>query len=126
MRSTRFGTPSAEAVGRAHHRNFDALIAQSSDTSRPCSFDRVPAFELKAELAKKINRGCKVIDNNSYVVHSFKRRVSNLQTVSSVLTTELGLIAEKPQDRRFAAAPTITTAPAIVTSGSPEPFGINV
>jgi hypothetical protein len=42
----------AVAVRRAHHRNFDALIAQSSDTSGPFSFDRGPPFELKAELAK--------------------------------------------------------------------------
>jgi hypothetical protein len=75
----------AVAVGRAHHGNLDALIAQSSDTTGPFSFDRGPPFELKAELAKKINRRRKVIDNDSYVVHSFKRHVSNLQTVGRLL-----------------------------------------
>jgi hypothetical protein len=33
------------------HRNLDALIAQSSDTSGPFSFDRRSPFELEAELA---------------------------------------------------------------------------
>jgi hypothetical protein len=46
----------AVAVRRAHHGNLDALIAQSSDTSGPFSFDRGPPFELEAELAKEINR----------------------------------------------------------------------
>jgi hypothetical protein len=67
------------AVRRAHHGNLDALIAQSSDTSSPFSFDRGPPFELKAEFAKEINRPPEVIDDDSYVVHSFERHVSNLQ-----------------------------------------------
>jgi hypothetical protein len=53
------------AVRRAHHGNLDALIAQSSDTSGPFSFDRGPPFELKAELAKEINRPSEVIDDDS-------------------------------------------------------------
>jgi hypothetical protein len=73
----------AVAVGRAHHGNLDALIAQSSDTSGPFSFDRGAAFELKAELAKEIDRRGKVIDDDSYVVHPFERHLSNLQTVVS-------------------------------------------
>jgi hypothetical protein len=56
----------------AHHRNLDALIAQSSDTSGPLSFDRGPPFELKAEFAKEINRRSEVIDDDSYVVHPFE------------------------------------------------------
>src|SRR5215467_15065072 len=71
----------AVAVRRAHHGNLDALIAQSSDTSGPFSFDRGPPFELEAELAKEINRPSEVIDDDSYVVHSFERHVSNLQAV---------------------------------------------
>jgi hypothetical protein len=70
---------SAVAVRRAHHGNLDALIAQSSDTSGPFSFDRGPPFELEAELAKEINRPSEVIDDDSYVVHSFQGHVSNLQ-----------------------------------------------
>jgi hypothetical protein len=65
----------AVAVRRAHHRNLDALIAQSSDTSGPFSFDRSSPFELKAELAKELNRRRKVIDDDSYVVHPFKHHV---------------------------------------------------
>jgi len=71
----------AVAIRRAHHGNLDALIAQSSDTSGPFSFDRGAPFEFKAELAKEINRRCKVIDDDSYVVHPLKRHVSNLQSV---------------------------------------------
>jgi hypothetical protein len=69
----------AVAVRRAHHGNLDALIAQSSDTSCPFSFDRGTPFELEAELAKEINRSSEVIDDDSYVVHSFERHASNLQ-----------------------------------------------
>jgi len=50
------------AVRRAHHGNLDPLIAQSSDTSGPFSFDRGPPFELEAELAKEVNCRCEVID----------------------------------------------------------------
>src|ERR1700738_5238891 len=69
----------AVAIRRAHHGNLDALIAQSSDTSGPFSFDRGPPFELEAELAKEFNRPSEVIDDDSYVVHSFELHVSNLQ-----------------------------------------------
>ncbi len=69
----------AMAVRRSHHGNLDALIAQSSDTSGPFSFDRGTPFELEAELAKEINRPSEVIDDDSYVVHSFEPHVSNLQ-----------------------------------------------
>ena len=71
----------AVAVRCAHHGNLDTLIAQSSDTSGPFSFDRGPPFELKAELSKEINCPSEVIDDDSYVVHPFERHVSNLQGV---------------------------------------------
>src|SRR5262245_55603418 len=67
------------AVRRAHHGNLDALIAQSRDTSGPFAFDRGPPFELEAELAKEINRRREVIDDDSHIVHPFKRHVCNLQ-----------------------------------------------
>src|SRR4051794_22542745 len=69
----------AVAVRRAHHGDVDALIAQSSDTSGPFSFDRRPPFDLEAELAKEINRPSEVIDDDSCVVHPFERHVSNPQ-----------------------------------------------
>ena len=69
----------AVAVWRAHHRNLDALILQPSDTSGPFTFDCGLPFELKAELAKEINRRTEVIDDDSDVVHPFERHVSNLQ-----------------------------------------------
>jgi hypothetical protein len=85
------------AVRRAHHRNLDALIAQSSDTSGPFPFDCGSPFELEAELAKELNRRRKVIDDDSYVVHPFERHVSNLQ---SVVNSDNGpwLGVEKPRD----------------------------
>ena len=61
----------AVAVRCAHHGNLDALIAQSSDTSGPFSFDRGPPFEIEAELAKESDRRFEVIDDDSYVVHPF-------------------------------------------------------
>jgi hypothetical protein len=57
------------AVWRAHHRNLDALIGKSGDTSCPFSFDRGPPFELKAELSEEINRLSEIIDDDSYVIH---------------------------------------------------------
>ena len=72
----------AVAVRRAHHGDLDALIAQSSDTPGPFSFDRGPPFELKAEFAKEINCRSEVIDDDSYVVHSFQRHASNLQAAA--------------------------------------------
>src|SRR5690606_18173064 len=46
----------AVAVRRAHHGNLDALIAQSSDTPGPFSFDHGPPFDLETELVKEVNR----------------------------------------------------------------------
>ncbi len=69
----------AVAVRRAHHGNLDALIAQSSDTSGPFSFDRGPPFEFETQLAKEVNRPSEVIDDDPYVVHPLERHVSNLQ-----------------------------------------------
>jgi hypothetical protein len=83
----------AVPVRHAHHGNLDALIAQSCDTSSPFPFDRGPPFELEAKLKEEINRLSEVIDDDSYVVHPFKRHVSNLPDleVSSSLTTEGGI-----------------------------------
>jgi hypothetical protein len=69
----------AVAVRRAHHGNLDALVAKSSDSSGPLSFDRGPPFEIEAELAKESDRRFEIIDDDSYIVHPFKRHVSNLQ-----------------------------------------------
>src|SRR6185437_4598515 len=68
----------AVTVRRTHHGNLDALIAQSSDTSGPFSFDHGAPFELEAELAKEINRLSEVIDDDSYVVHPFECHVPDL------------------------------------------------
>jgi hypothetical protein len=58
-----------------HHGNLDTLLAESSDASGPLSFDRGPPFEIKAELAKEINRPCEVFEDDSYVVHPLERHV---------------------------------------------------
>ena len=80
----------AVAVGRTHHCNLDALIAQSSDSSGPFSFDGGPPFELEAELAKEINRRSEIIDNDSYVVHPFDRHGSNLPRRRRVIFRHCG------------------------------------
>ena len=72
----------AVAVWRAHHRNLDALIRKSGDTSSPFSFDHRPPFELKAELSKEINCASEVFDDDSYVIHSSDRHRSNLHNVA--------------------------------------------
>ena len=69
----------AVAVRRAHHRTLDALIALSSDASGPFSFNHGPTFQLETELAKELDGASEVIDDDSHVVHSFERHVSNLQ-----------------------------------------------
>src|ERR687884_144123 len=69
----------AVTVRRAHHGNLDALIAQSSDTSGPFSFDRGPPFELEAELAKEINRLSELTDNDPSFFLPLARHVSNLK-----------------------------------------------
>src|SRR5918995_2960211 len=82
----------AVAVRRAHHGNLDALVAQSSDTSRPFSFDHGSPFELEAELEKEINRRCEVVDDNAYVVHPFKRHGCTLQDRRLLLPTTIGAL----------------------------------
>jgi hypothetical protein len=79
----------AVAVGRAHHGNLDALIAQSSDTSGPFSLDCGLAFELEAELAKEIDRRFEVIDDDSDVVHPLERHVASLQGVVQAIRSEV-------------------------------------
>lgn len=61
----------AVTIRRAHHGHFDALIAQSSHTPGPFSFDRGPPFELEAELLKEFNRCREVVNDDPHVVHSF-------------------------------------------------------
>jgi hypothetical protein len=79
----------AVAVRRAHHGNFDMLIAQTGDTSTPFAFDRGPAFKLEAKLDQELNRGVEVLDDDSDIVHPLERHVSispccrsNLQAVA--------------------------------------------
>ena len=66
----------------AHHGNLDALIGKSGNTPCPFSFDGGPAFELKTELSKEINCPSEVIDDDSYVIHSFERHASTLHNVA--------------------------------------------
>jgi hypothetical protein len=73
----------AMAVRRAHHGNLHALIAQSSHSSGPFSFDRRVSFEIEADLAKEIDRRREVIDDDSDVVHPFECHVSSLEPRNS-------------------------------------------
>src|SRR5690606_18095764 len=65
----------AVAVRCTHHRNLDALIAQSGDTPGPFAFDHCSAFELKAELAKEIDCRSEVVYHDPHVVHSLERHI---------------------------------------------------
>jgi hypothetical protein len=67
---------SAVAVRRPHHGNLDMLIAEAGDTPGPFPFDRGAPFELKAELAKEINRRIEVFNDDSDVVHPFESHLS--------------------------------------------------
>jgi hypothetical protein len=67
---------------RAHHGNLNAMAVKSGDTSCPFSFDRGPPYELKTELSKEIICPSEVIDDDSYIIHSFERHPSNLQDVA--------------------------------------------
>jgi hypothetical protein len=71
----------AVTVWRAHHGNLDALIAESSNTSGPFSFDQSPPFEREPEFEEELDRRFQVIDDDSYVVHPFECHVSNLQGI---------------------------------------------
>jgi quercetin dioxygenase-like cupin family protein len=46
----------AVAVGRPHHGDLDALVAQSRDASGPLAFDHGLPLEFEAELAKELDR----------------------------------------------------------------------
>jgi len=72
----------AVAVGRTHHRNFDALIAQAGDTSSPLAFNHALSFKLESKLAKEIHHSAQIFNDDSYVVHAFERHAPNLQCSS--------------------------------------------
>ena len=78
----------AVAVRCAHHGNLDTLIAQSSDTSGPFSFDRGPPFELEAEFAKEINRSSEVFDDDSSTLSIRLSAMFPISKVSPGLTTD--------------------------------------
>ena len=84
----------AVAVRRAHHGDLDALVAQSSDTPHPFSFNYGSPFELEAKLAKKLNRRCGVVDDNPNVIHPSKRHMATLPAQllpTRLSTSSLGL-----------------------------------
>lgn len=62
---------------------INTLIAQSSDTSGPFSFDHGSSFELEAEFAKEINRRCEVVDDDAYIVQSPKVSLQSTRRRSS-------------------------------------------
>jgi hypothetical protein len=58
----------AVTIRRTHHGDLDALVAESSDSPCPLSFDDPSSFELKAELAKELYRRREVVDSHSATV----------------------------------------------------------
>ena len=71
----------AVAVRRAHHGNLDALVAQSSDTPGPFSFDRSSPFELEAKLGEKRDSGIERFHHDADVVHPLKRHAAHSSSV---------------------------------------------
>ena len=73
-----------DTCGRQAHASSQSRleIGKSGDASCPFSFNRGPPFELKAELSKEINCSSEIIDDDSYVIHSFERHASNLHNVA--------------------------------------------
>src|SRR5204862_5021560 len=63
----------AVTVRRAHHGNFDAHVAQSSDAICPVSFDWSAPLELKAEFGKKLDGGIDVFNHDADVIHTLHR-----------------------------------------------------
>src|SRR5690606_19731501 len=53
----------AVAVGRTHHGNLDALVAEPGDASGPLSLDHPSSFELEAELAKERDHLFEIVDH---------------------------------------------------------------
>ena len=65
------------AVRRAHHRDLDALVAQSGDAPRPLSFDRGSPFELQAELGEERDGGIEGLHHDADVVHPYERHAAS-------------------------------------------------
>src|SRR3954454_10464908 len=61
---------SALAVRGAHHGDLDVLITQSGNTPRPLSVDRGLSFELEPELAKELDCGRQILNDDAHVVHA--------------------------------------------------------
>ena len=79
----------AVAVRRTHHRDLDALVAQSGDAPCPVSFDHGSPFELEAQLGEKRDRGIERFHHDADVVHPLKRHAAILvPPVASVLARD--------------------------------------
>src|SRR5690606_16825801 len=61
---------SAVPVRCRHHGDFDALTAQTGDTSGPLAFDGHAAFQGQAEFSKEFYSRIEVLDHDANVVHS--------------------------------------------------------
>jgi len=77
---------SAMAIGCTHHCNFDALIAQASDTSSPLAFNHALSLKLEAQFAKELDHSPQVFNDDSYVVHALERHAFKSTTYRSFLT----------------------------------------
>src|SRR5438067_3836030 len=60
-------------VGRTHHGNLDAHVAQSSDAICPASFDWGAPLELEAKFGEELNGGIDVFYDDADVVHTLDR-----------------------------------------------------
>jgi hypothetical protein len=60
-------------VGRTHHGNLNAHVAQASDAIGPVSFDWGAPLKLEAKFGEKRNGSIDVFDHDADVVHTFDR-----------------------------------------------------
>lgn len=72
----------AMAVGHTHHCNFDALIAEASDTSSPLPFNHALSFKFEAKLPKEVDHSSQVFNDDSYVAKRLSAMRLNLQCIS--------------------------------------------
>jgi len=58
------------AVGRHHHRDLDALVAEAGDAPGPLAFDHGPSFERQAELGEERDGVVERFHDDADIVHS--------------------------------------------------------
>src|SRR5918996_1783935 len=61
-----------------HHNDVDLDTFEPVDAVHPLSLDRRLTLQLQTELGKESDSGCKVVDDDAYVVQSLDRHVPSI------------------------------------------------